>query len=193
MKEYLSQFKYGKTFECFPKQMEGMGHFEIFGRGAYFEFCLGKTKVDMIPAGLKGVESVHFDKKPLFIAPDFEGEVTFNDFTPMKEKEIKEAKARYNRFRKWVESPRYIEESDGTLSLCSLPKDIKIANEYRNHWHLDLTQTDITEGQGFKVLFADVTVHYYPKRVSLSDMPTPQKVSSHKRKVKTSFSDRQRG
>ncbi len=193
MKKYFEKFKYGKIFEYLPEKLGGMGEYQVFGRGALFDLYLDETKVDMIPAGLKGVTCVYFKKKPLFIAPDFEGEVRIHDcdYSLMEEEEIKAAKVRFNRYREWVESPRYIKESDGSLSLCSLPKNIKIMCGYLNYCQLDLTQTDITEKQDFGDAFDKVIVSRL-RSSSLSNMPNPQKMASHKGKMKTPVAGRQR-
>ena len=196
MKEYFEKFKYGKVFERLPEQLDGLGERKIFGE--VYSLYLGGTEVDMIPAGFetKGFNEivVDFKKKPLFIAPDFKGKVTVNH-SFMKAEEIEEAKDRYERYREWVELPRYIEAEDGTLSLCSLPKGIKIIREsFSTSWFLDLTQTDITEKQVFgkyHPAFNKVIVNPV-RHSSLSEMPNPQKLAGHKRKLKTPVAGRHR-
>ena len=109
--KYFSKFKFAEKFERLPEEME------INVRG---NLCLTRTKVDMIPAGLKGIYFIFMDKKP-----------------------------------------RYIEEEDGSLSLCSLPGNMVVYNNPFLGYCLDLTRTSISEKQklgGFK----DVVL--YPKK-----------------------------
>ena len=150
MTQYLSKFKFAEKFESLPDiQLDGRG-------GLRFE----NTKIDMIPAGLKGVTFVYFTKKPRYIAPDFDGIVVCYDpkgihhIADMDKLEIETAKARYLAEREKVEKPRYIEEEDGSLSLCSLPTNMQVLyKQFEGGYFLDLTRTSIWKKQnlaGFK-------------------------------------------
>ena len=153
--KYFSKFKFAEKFERLPEEME------INVRG---NLCLTRTKVDMIPAGLKGIYFIFMDKKPRYISPDFKGTVMYDDANRIKDMdnlEVQAAKARYIVYRDMVERPRYIEEEDGSLSLCSLPGNMVVYNNPFLGYCLDLTRTSISEKQklgGFK----DVVL--YPKK-----------------------------
>lgn len=176
---YLSKFKFADKFDHLPEQME------LNARG---NLCLAHTKIDMIPAGLKGVYIVFMAKKPRYIAPDFKGDIMYEEahrINYMDNLEVQAAKARYNLYRDMVEKPRYIEEKDGSLSLCSLPTDMHIFYDFfKGGYCLDLTQTSIREKQnlgGFKEVILE------PKKVVQQEFPfvLAQKVASHKSGYKT--------
>ena len=159
MTKYLSKFKFGEKFDRMPNDME------LDARGG---LRLENTKVDMIPAGLRGTTFVYLTKKPRYIAPDFDGIVVCYDpqgndrLIDMDKMEIKAAQARYIDNREMVEKPRYIENEDGSLSLCSLPTDMHIFHKlFEGGYFLDLTSTSVSQKQklgGFK----DVIL--YPKK-----------------------------
>ena len=152
MTQYLSKFRYGEKFEHLPEKME------LNARG---HLCLTNTKIDMIPAGLKGVCFVFMAKKPRYIAPDFKGSVLYensNRIEDMDNLDVQAAKARYSAYRDKVEKPRYVEEKDGSLSLCSLPTNMHIFYKQCEGYCLDLTRTSIREKQklgGFKEVLLD--------------------------------------
>lgn len=176
MTQYLSKFTYGEKFERLPDRME------LNVRG---HLCLTRTKIDMVPAGLKGVFFIFMAQKPRYIAPDFDGIVLYSDsLKDMDNLDIQEAKARYVAEREKVEKPRFIKEKDGTLSLCSLPTNIRIFHKPLVGYCLDLTQTSIREKQnlgGFKEVILE------PKKVVQQEFPfvLAQKVASHKNGYKT--------
>lgn len=177
MAEYLSKFTYGEKFDCLPEKME------LDARG---ELRLERTRVDMVPAGLKGVTFVFMDKKPRYIAPDFKGIVLYYNsrkflgIGDMTKEEVEIAKARYTADRENVEKPRYIQEEDGSLSLCSLPSDMHILSKpYEGGYYLDLTRTSISEKQnlgGFK------NIILYPKKPVQQELPLifPKRVAHHR-------------
>ena len=174
MAEYLSKFQYGEKFERLPLGMS-------FGSGV-IRLDFTQTKVDMVPAGLTGIKYLEFFKKPLYISPDYEGQVIYSegayslagcDF--MDDDEIEAAKKRYTENREFVEKPRYVENEDGSLSLCSLPTNMRIISKPYKGFYLDLTQTDVIEKQEFKGFQGTIL---YPKRSTLSN--APQKVMHHK-------------
>ena len=178
MTQYLSKFTYGEKFEHLPNQME------LDGRGG---LRLENTKVDMIPAGLKGVTFVYFTQKPRYIAPDFDGIVVCHNpkgihhVIDMDKLDIELAKARYIAEREKVEKLRFIQEKDGTLSVCSLPTNMQILyKQFEGGYFLDLTQTSIREKQklgGFKDIILE------PKKPVQQEFPfvLAQKIASHKK------------
>lgn len=177
MAQYLSKFKYGEKFESLPD-------IQLDGRGG---LRLEDTKIDMIPAGLEGITFVYFTKKPRYIAPDFDGIVVCYDphnvhhALDMDQLEIEAAKARYIAERTKVEKPRYIQEKDGTLSLCSLPSDMHIFYKpFDGGYFLDLTRTSVSKKQKFSG-FKDVILE--PKRPVQEEFPfvLAQKVVRHRR------------
>ena len=168
--KYLSKFKFVDKFDHLPEQME------LNARG---HLCLTHTKIDMVPAGLKGICFVFMDKKPRYIAPDFSGWVLYDNFKDMDKLEVQAAKARYTAYRDMVEKPRYVEEEDGSLSLCSLPTNMHIFYKQFEGYCLDLTRTSIREKQnlgGFK------EVILYPKQpVQMEfDLTFSKKLAHHK-------------
>ena len=168
--KYFSKFKFAEKFDCLPEQME------INARGY---LCLTHTKIDMVPAGLKGVFFVFMNKKPRYIAPDFEGIVLYDAcLKDMDKLDVQAAKARYKANQEMVEKPRYVEEKDGSLSLCSLPTDIRIFHKPLVGYCLDLTQTSITQKQnlgGFKEIIL------YPKKPVQQELNLifPPKIAHH--------------
>ena len=180
MTQYLSKFQYGEKFERLPDQME------LNARG---HLILTRTKIDMIPAGLKGVTFVCFNKKPRYIAPDFDGIVMYSDskhITDLDMLDVELAKARYIREREKVEKPRYIQEKDGSFSLCSLPKDMHVIHDlFEGGYCLDLTRTSVSEKQnlgGFRKIILE------PKKIVQEEFPfvLAQKITSHKKPNRTS-------
>ena len=165
MTNYLSKFTYGEKFESLPD-------IQLDARGG---LRLENTKIDMIPAGLKGVTFVYFNKKPRYIAPDFDGIVVCYDphniyrSIDMDKMEIETAKARYISEREKIEKPRYIQEKDGSLSLCSLPTNIQIFyKQFEGGYFLDLTRTSVTKEQklhGFKEVILN------PKKAVQEEFP----------------------
>ena len=150
--KYFSKFRFADNFDRLPEQME------LNSRG---HLCLMNTKIDMIPAGLKGIYFVFMAKKPRYIAPDFKGTVIYGDFKDMDSLEVQAAKARYTFDQEKVEKPRYIEEEDGSLSICSLPTNMHIFYKQCEGYCLDLTRTSVKEKQnlgGFKEIIL------YPKK-----------------------------
>ena len=129
----------------------------------------------MIPAGLKGIAFVYFSKKPRYIAPDFIGTVVCYDpynthkSINMDKMEIDTAKARYISEREKIEKPRYIQEKDGTLSLCSLPTDMCVIHDlFAGGYCLDLTRTSVSKEQklnGFQKIILK------PKRLVQQEFP----------------------
>ena len=174
MTQYLSKFKFADKFERLPEQME------LNARG---NLCLAHTKIDMIPAGLKGVYIVFMAKKPLYIAPDFKGDIMYEEahrINYMDNLEVQAAKARYAYYRDMVEKPRFIKEKDGTLSLCSLPTNMHVFYKQFEGYCLDLTQTSVTKTQklgGFKEVILE------PKKAVQEEFPfvLAQKIASHKK------------
>ena len=173
-KQYFLKFRFAEKFDRLPDRME------MDGRG---ELRLDRTKIDMVPAGLKGVFFVIFPEKPRYVAPDFKGWVVYyegNRFKDMDRLEIQAAKARYSADRENVEKPRYIEEKDGSLSLCSLPTDMHIFNKpFESGYFLDLTRTSVKEKQnlgGFK----DIIL--YPKKAVQQEFSFvfPEKITRSK-------------
>ena len=173
-KQYFLKFRFADKFNRLPEQME------LNARG---HLCLTNTKIDMIPAGLKGVCFVFMAQKPRYIAPDFKGTVIYEDsnrFKDMDNLEVQAAQARYTFDRDIVEKPRYIEEEDGSLSLCSLPTDMHIFNKpFESGYFLDLTRTSVKEKQnlgGFK----DIIL--YPKKAVQQEFSFvfPQKITRSK-------------
>ena len=141
--------------------------------------AVDETEIDMVPAGLKGIKGIIFNKMPLFVAPDFNGYVIHSaaaGYAVMNDEELKEAKIRYKANKKMVEAPRYVEKEDGSLSLCSLPKNINVVLKPYAGYYLDLTQTDIVEKQTIKN-FEEIIL--YPKRFLLTETKEPQKICSN--------------
>ncbi len=178
MTQYLSKFTYGEKFERLPERMEFDGHGGLRLEG---------TKVDMVPAGLKGITFIYFTKKPRYISPDFDGIVVCYDpqrthhALDMDKMEIETAKARYTANREKVEKARYIKEEDGTLSLCSLPNDMHVYHKsYECGYVLDLTRTAVSEKQNLGG-FHDIIL--YPKKPVQQELPLifPKKVAQHRR------------
>ena len=171
MTQYLSKFTYGEKFERLPDRME------LNARGY---LCLMQTKIDMVPAGLKGVFFIFMADKPRYIAPDFKGIVLYGDFKDMDNLDIQEAKARYVAEREKVEKPRFIQEKDGSLSLCSLPTNMHVFYKQFEGYCLDLTQTSVTKTQnlgGFKEVILE------PKKIVQQEFPfvLPMKLISSQR------------
>ena len=134
----------------------------------------------MVPAGLKGVFFIFMADKPRYIAPDFEGIVLYGDFKDMDNLDIQEAKARYVAEREKVEKPRFIQEKDGSLSLCSLPTNMHVFYKQFEGYCLDLTQTSVTKTQnlgGFKEVILE------PKKIVQQEFPfvLPMKLISSQR------------
>ena len=180
MTRYLSKFTYGEKFERLPDQME------LNARG---HLCLTHTKIDMVPAGLKGVFFIFMADKPHYIAPDFKGFVIYGDFKDMDNLDIQEAKARYVAEREKVEKPSFIKEKDGSLSLCSLPTNIHIFHKPLVGYCLDLTRTSIREDQklgGFKEVILE------PKKPVQEEFPfvLEQKIASHRNPQRVSQKSR---
>ena len=173
IERYFSKFKFTDKFDSLPEQME------LNARG---HLCLTHTKIDMVPAGLKGIYFIFMAKKPRYVATDFKGVVMYEDSGHIKDMDnldIQEAKARYSVYREMVEKPRYIKEEDGSLSLCSLPTDMRIFHKPFVGYCLDLRQTSVKEKQnlgGFKEIIL------YPKRpVQMEfDLTFPKKLAHHK-------------
>ena len=174
MSEYLSKFQYGEKFERLPDQME------INARG---HLVLARTKIDMIPAGLKGVYFVFMDKKPRYIAPDFDGAIMYYDskhIADMDRLDVQLAKARYIAEREKVEKPRYIREKDGTLSLCSLPTNMRVfCKPFEGGYFLDLRKTSIREKQNFGGIRDTILYPKQPVQMEL-DLFSVKKVATHK-------------
>ena len=83
--------------------------------------------------------------------------------------EIQAAKARYIEEREELEKPRYIQEKDGTLSLCSLPTNMHVLyKQFEGGYFLDLTRTGIIKEQklnGFKEVILN------PKKAVQQEFP----------------------
>lgn len=94
--------------------------------------------VDMIPAGLQGIDSVYFYDIPKFIAPDYTGEVHVDKFDHIyRLRNLKSYKDRYIRCQKFVEMPRYLNGE-----LCTLPKNMRFFKG-EDGYCLDLRKTSI--------------------------------------------------
>ena len=99
----------------------------------------------------------------------------------MDKLDVELAKARYIAEREKVEKPRYIQEKDGTLSLCSLPKDMSITHDlFEGVYCLDLTRTSVTEKQklgGFRKIILE------PKKAVQEEFPfvLAQRLAHHKK------------
>jgi len=178
--KYFSKFEIIEKFDRLPDEME------LDARG---ELRLDRTEIDMIPAGLKGVSFVILAKEPLYVAPDFKGIVMYYDsnssIVDMDKLNIEAAKARYNAHREMVEKPRYIYKEDGSLSLCSLPTNMRVFHKkFEGGYCLDLTQTSIREKQnlgGFREIIL------YPKKPIQQEFTFsfPKKICRHKENQKT--------
>ncbi len=103
------------------------------------ELDLRASCVDMIPAGLKGIDSVYFSVSPKFIAPDYTGEVLIDylDDPVHPLDDLKKYKDRYVRCQKFVEMPRYFYDR-----LCTLPKDMRFFKA-EDGYCLDLSKTSV--------------------------------------------------
>ena len=98
--------------------------------------------------------------------------------------DVQAAKARYVAEREKVEKPRYVLEKDGTLSLCSLPTNIRIFHKPLVGYCLDLTRTSISEKQnlgGFKEVILE------PKKAVQQEFSfvLAQRLASHKKPNRT--------
>ena len=186
MTEDFSKFKFAEKFDRLPDGMM------INYRG---HLVLGGT-IDMIPAGLKGIYFVWFtQKKPLYIAPDFNGSIGYylhDRVTDMTPAEIEIAKNRYIANRKMVEKPRYVENSNHSLSLCSLPSDMRVfRKQFESGHYLDLTRTSVKEKQHFEgvkdsVLYPKISVQLelpliFPKKVAHQAGPEADRLESRTR------------
>ncbi len=103
------------------------------------ELYLRASCVDMIPAGLKGIDSVCFSNFPRFIAPDYTGEVYVDRGKDgfYRLPDLKSYKDRYIRCQKFVEMPRYFNGG-----LCTLPNNMHFFKG-ENGYCLDLRKTSI--------------------------------------------------
>ena len=111
------------------------------------------TDIDMIPRGLKGIDAVHLDprKGPVFIAPDFTGQVIYFDkslnLKRMAKEQIALAKLRYHKYQSFVEEPRYLRRKSDfgfefSISERTLPNNMRFYGKGKKTY-LDLTQTSI--------------------------------------------------
>ena len=171
----FSHFIFAEKFTHLPCEMCLQGDTLIFMPIA------PSSELDMVPAGLKGIKGIVFDHKPLFIAPDFDGHIMYPgarsvDGSCMSEAEMEQAKARYSAYREMVEKPRYIKARDGSLLLCSLPKNMNFIYKRGIGRFLDLTYTDVVKRQKFDGI---QKVILYPKKDPSLEIKTPRKVISH--------------
>ena len=99
---------------------------------------LTASHVDMIPAGLQGIDTVIFSDAPKFIAPDYMGKVYVETCNCSRRlHDLKRYKDRYVRCQKFMEMPRYLNGEQ-----CTLPKGMRFFKlEYG--YYLDLTKTPV--------------------------------------------------
>ncbi|MBO7483534.1 MAG: hypothetical protein J6T55_00200 [Alphaproteobacteria bacterium] len=176
-KQDFTKFKFAEKFDCLPLGMR-------LAPGAANLLDLSVTHVDMIPSGLKGIRTIIFSKEPLYISPDFDGEVLVpggnSGICFMANDLIKQAKVRYSANQEMVERPRYIQEEKGSLALCSLPKNMHVVLQNYANYYLDLTETDIVKKQNLEG-FKDIIL--YPKKNQLTINATQKILHHHGRQM----------
>ncbi len=135
------------------------------------ELDLRASYVDMIPAGLKGIDGVFFPNFPRFIAPDYTGEVYVdrgNDGL-YRLPDLKSYKDRYIRCQKFVEMPRYFNGG-----LCTLPNNMHFFKG-ENGYCLDLRKTSIKYASTISGISRIICEH--PLEFFRPDFP--KKISRH--------------
>ena len=146
------------------------------------ELDLRASYVDMIPAGLKGIDSVYFSNFPRFIAPDYTGEVYVdrgNDGL-YRLPDLKSYKDRYIRCQKFVERPRYFNGG-----LCTLPKNMHFFKG-ENGYCLDLRKTSVKYAStvsGITRVFTENELKFFRPDFS-------QKIAHHKGRQMTNQKNR---
>ena len=133
---------------------------------------LTASYVDMIPAGLKGIDTVIFSDLPKFIAPDYTGKVYVEKFNRGRRlHDLKTYKDRYVRCQKFMEMPRYLNGAQ-----CTLPKDMRFFKLERGYY-LDLTKTSVQFASSMSGITRIFTKTQAPE---LFKLDFPKKISSHK-------------
>ena len=174
-KDYFSKFQFAEKFERLPLMIQMGDPCSQYSPKGILD--LSQTKVDMIPEGLKGINSVYFDTKPDYIAPDYNGKIYFydcNSFTEMSPEEVAIAKSQFVENRFFVEKARYLVDKDGLSYLCSLPQNMTFI-EKKYTYYLNLTRTDVIENPG---IYGVISI-LYPKYKSLYELKVPEKNSHH--------------
>lgn len=136
------------------------------------ELDLRASYVDMIPAGLQGIDTVIFSDAPKFIAPDYTGEVYVDKFNcdMWRLSDLKILKDRYIRCQKFVEMPRYFYNR-----LCTLPKDMRFFKA-EDGYCLDLSKTSVRYASAISGISRIIFEH--PLEFFRPDFP--KKISHHK-------------
>ena len=93
------------------------------------ELDVSKSSVNIVPAGLKGVDKIKLRDKPIAIAPDFKGEITYEwgafCFRPLSTDQIKKAKSTYKKHKKFCEAPHTWAGNSPHRNYYNLPTNMR--------------------------------------------------------------------
>ena len=89
---------------------------------------LSRSCINIVPAGLKGVDIIQLPTKPIAIAPDFKGRVKYKNcafsFFTLTEEETKEAKRVYKKHKRFCETPHNWAGSSLHTNYLNMPKNM---------------------------------------------------------------------
>ena len=93
------------------------------------ELDLSHSCVNIVPAGLKGVEEICLHEKPIAVAPDFNGKITYEwgvcSFLSLTNDEVRQAKLTYKKHKKFCETPHTWAGSDPHTNYKNLPSNMR--------------------------------------------------------------------
>ena len=107
---------------------------------------LGRSSVNIVPAGLRGVDTIELREKPIAIAPDFKGKVRYEwsafCVVTLPDEEVKKAKATYRKYKKFCETPHSSAWGEPHTNYMNLPTDMHFVR-VGDRVVLDLRQSNV--------------------------------------------------
>jgi len=110
------------------------------------ELDLSKSCINMVPAGLNGVENIKLCEKPVAIAPDFSGTVSYewsaSCFRPLTYCEMKKAKITYTQHKEFCDTPHTWAGLSPHTNYSNLPPNMHFVTVGRRTF-LDLRKSPV--------------------------------------------------
>ena len=110
------------------------------------ELDLSGSCVNIVPAGLKGVDKIKLREQPIAVAPDFKGKITYERgafcFQSLADDIKKVAKAVYVKNKEKCETPHILHGGELYGCYCNLPANMHFIT-VGNQTFLDLRQCNV--------------------------------------------------
>ena len=136
-KTSFSNYRFDKKFHDLPI---------MFYSDKFKTLDLSRSDINIIPAGLKGVDVILLRGKPVAVAPDFKGQIKYGwgvcNFLLLTNTEIKKAKIIYKKYERFCETPHTGIENSPHSDYYNLPKNMHFVT-VGNRSFLDLRKCNV--------------------------------------------------